>query len=231
MKLLTCCSFKGGAGKTTALMGFCSALATAGKTVALFEADENRPLTRWKDNAQRAGTWDSRCEVFAADELPLLEQAYQDAEQRDFDYALADTHGGSSELNNTIIASSNFLLIPTMLTPLDVDEALVTYRYVMELLIGERITLPTAILRQRVPVSRLTSSQRLVSEMLKGLPLLDLPMYERDAFAAMKDRGMLHLSLQKTLEEPSMRLIRRNLQVAMDELVLLGDLVQAMLES
>lgn len=229
MKLVTCCSFKGGAGKTTALMGLCSALAANGKTVALFEADENRPLTRWKENADTQGTWDNNCEIFVADELPLLESAYEDALSREFDYALIDTHGGSSELNNTIIASSNLLLVPTMLTPLDLDEALATYRYIIELLLGEKLTIPTAILRQRVPVGRLTSSQRLVWDVLTDLPLTETPMYERDAFAAMKQRGMLHLTIRKSSADPTMRLILRNLQTAMEELQALGRFVDAAL--
>lgn len=231
MKLLTFCSFKGGAGKTTALMGLCSALASMGRSVALFEADENRPLSRWKANALEARTWDTGCEVFVADELSLLEAAYEDAEARQFDYALADTRGGSSELNNTIIASSNFLLIPTMLTPLDVDEALSTYRYVIELLMAESLTIPTAILRQRVPVGRFTASQRMMSEMLSELPLLDLPLHERDAFAAMKERGMLHLSMQKVEGDPTLRLVHRNLKVAMDELGRLRDVLETAIEA
>lgn len=226
MKLITFCSFKGGAGKTTALMGLCSALAAEGKTVALFEADENRPLTRWQDNANRRDTWDSRCEVFVADELTLLEEAYERAEARNFDYALVDTQGGSSELNNTIIASSNFLLVPTMLTPLDVDEALATYRYIIELLMGESLAIPTALLRQRVPVSRLTSSQRAVWDVLNALPLTDMPLHERDAFAAMKERGMLHLSVRNASTDPTMRLSLRNLEAAMDEMRELSRFVQ-----
>ncbi len=226
MKLITCCSFKGGAGKTTALMGLCSAFATEGKTVALFEADENRPLTRWKANALVNNTWDPQCEVFVADDLPLLEVAYEEAESRGFDYALADTHGGSSELNNTIIASSNFLLVPTMLTPLDVDEALATYRYIIELLLGENLVIPTAILRQRVPFGRMTASQRAVSDMLTALPLTQQPMFERDAFAAMKNRGMLHLSLSNAINQPSMRLMLRNLDAAMEDLRVLSRFVQ-----
>lgn len=229
MKLVTCCSFKGGAGKTTALMGLCSALAMEGKTVALFEADENRPLTRWKENALRRNAWDPHCEVFVADELSLLEAAYEDADSRKFDFALADTHGGSSELNNTIIASSNFLLVPTMLTPLDVDEALATYRYIIELLMGENLTIPTAMLRQRVPVGRLTTSQRNVWEMLEALPLTNAPLHERDAFAAMKERGMLHLTIQNIGADPSMRLVLHNLQGAMEELQILARFVDGAL--
>lgn len=221
MKLITFCSFKGGAGKTTALMGLCSAMAVQNKRVALFEADENRPLTRWKANATRYETWDPNCEVFIADELPLLERAYELAEQEGFDYALVDTQGGSSELNNTIIASSNFLLVPTMLTPLDVDEALATYRYIIELLMSENLVIPTALLRQRVPVGRLTTSQRSVWEAVDNLPMTDFPMYERDAFAAMKERGMLHLSIQRMSDNSSMRLVRRNLENAMEELLAL----------
>ncbi|MBO9136617.1 conjugal transfer ATPase VirC1 (plasmid) [Rhizobium sp. B230/85] len=230
MKLITCCSFKGGAGKTTALMGLCAALASAGKSVALLEADENRPLSRWRDNALRSNTWDPACEIFIADEMTLLEEAYEHAERRNFDYALADTHGGSSELNNTIIASSNFLLIPTMLTPLDVDEALATYRYVIELLISEKITIPTAVLIQRMPVGRLTTSQRAMSDMLESLPVLAAPLYERDAFAAMKERGMLHLTLRTLEADPTMRLIERNIRTAMQELLDLSRLVVQVLE-
>ena len=229
MKLITCCSFKGGAGKTTALMGLCSALTANGKKVALFEADENRPLTRWKENANRHDTWDPFCQIFVAEELPLLEVAYEQAEAGGFDYALADTHGGSSELNNTIIASSNFLLVPTMLTPLDADEALATYRYIIELLIGENLAIPAAILRQRVPVGRLTSSQRAVLDLLRELPLTESPMHERDAFAAMKDRGMLHLSMRNAEANPAMRLALRNLTTAMDELHELGRFVDNVL--
>ncbi|MBY5827874.1 conjugal transfer ATPase VirC1 [Rhizobium leguminosarum] len=230
MQLLACCSFKGGTGKTTALMGLCAAFAAQGRRVALFEADENRPLTRWKENGLSHDTWDPSCEVFVADEMSLLVAAYERANREGYDYALADTHGGSSELNNTIIASSNLLIIPTMLTPLDVDETLATYRYVVELLLNEKLTTPTAILCQRVPVSRLTGSQRGLTEMLSRLPLIEIPMFERDAFAAMKDRGLLHMTLRRLSNNPMMRLVERNVRTAMDDLMSLSRMVEKKLE-
>lgn len=229
MKLVTCCSFKGGAGKTTSLMGLCSAWASANKRVALFEADENRPLTRWKQNALKNDTWDDLCEVFVADDLAHLEKAYGDAEDGGFDYALADTQGGSSELNNTIIASSDFLLIPTMLTPLDIDEALSTYRYVLELLVGEAIDVPTAILQQRIPVGRLTASQRAAIDMLSVLPQFERPIHERDAYAAMKDRGLLHQTLQSMDGKAAFRLPMRNYLTAMEEITLMSTFIDAAL--
>lgn len=230
MKLITCCSFKAGAGKTTALMGLCSSFAYKKNNVALFEADENRPLNKWKENALRSGAWDPRCEVFVADEVPRLEKAYAQAEASGFRYALAYTHAGSSELNDTIIASSDFILVPTILTPVDLNEALATYRYVIELLIEEELEIKTAILRQRVPTCRLTASQQDVQDMLALLPMLETPMYERDAFAAMKERGMLQITMLNMSRAPAMRPMLHITQRAMDELSLIGDFIEKALE-
>jgi cellulose biosynthesis protein BcsQ len=217
MKLITYCSFKGGAGKTTALMAMCSALAARGLKIALFEADENRPLTKWKENAVENNTWDDNCDVFIADEIEALEVAYKGAEDRKFEYALIDTQGGSSELNNTIIASSDFLVLPTALTALDIDETLATYRYIVELLMVEKLETPSAILKQRVPVNKLTLSQKAADALLKPLPQFDEPMYDRDAFAAMKVKGMLHKTAEALANDPAERLHVRNYQTAMQE--------------
>ncbi len=217
MKLISYCSFKGGAGKTTALMAMCSCLVDAGKSIALFEADENRPLTRWEENARMNGTWDPNCEVFIADELEALEEAYKVAVTGQFDYALVDTHGGGSELNNTIIASSEFIVLPTTLTALDIDETLATYRYIVELLMVEKLDIPSAILEQRVPVSRLTKAQSEAREMLQVLPLFPEPMFDRDAFATMKSKGMLHNTAAQLQADPFSRLQARNYLTALQE--------------
>lgn len=231
MKMITCCSFKGGAGKTTALMAMSSAMAYSGRRIALLEADENRPLSRWKENAGAQDCWDERIEVFVADETAALEASYAKAEAAGYDYAIADTHGGSSELNNTIIASSDFLLLPTMLTALDIDEALATYRYVVELMVAENLDIPTAVLKQRVPVGRLTLSQLSSAELLSELPQFDEPMHERDAYAAMKQRGLLHRTIERMSANPGLRLQLRNHQAAMEEASRLAAFVSRSLEA
>jgi len=55
---------------------------------------------------------------------------------------------------------------------------------------------------------------------------VDYPMYERDAFAAMKERGMLHLTINNMQNNSAMRLVLRNLETAMEELLVLGQYVE-----
>ncbi|WP_298966875.1 conjugal transfer ATPase VirC1 [uncultured Roseibium sp.] len=217
MKLISFCSLKGGAGKTTSLMAICSSLAARGASIALFEADDNRPLIKWKQNSFAWETWDDLCEVFVADEMDVLETAYREAVSESYDYGLVDTHGGVSELNNTIIASSDFIVLPCALTALDIDETLATYKYIVELLISEQLEIPSAILRQRVPVRRLTKAQHAAQDMLQNLPLFTDPMFDRDAFASMKERGMLHKNVERLSEDAFSRLQLRNFETAMNE--------------
>lgn len=54
----------------------------------------------WRENALHSKTWSQDCEVIAADDLRSFEEAYQRTETDNFDYALVDTRGGGSELNN-----------------------------------------------------------------------------------------------------------------------------------
>ncbi|MEI9402043.1 conjugal transfer ATPase VirC1 [Mesorhizobium argentiipisi] len=230
MKLITCYSFKGGAGKTTALMGLCASLSSKQKKIALFESDQNRPLTRWKQKALRNDAWDRQCEVFVADELPAMVDAYGQADLGGFDYGLVDAHGGPSDLNNSIIGSSDCLLVPAMLSPLDIDEALATCRYIIELLMAEGLEAHTAILRQRVPIGRLTASQRAAYEMLDLLPLCETPMHERDAFAAMKERGMLHMTVANMANDPATRLMLHHSQRALDELAMISAFIEKALQ-
>ena len=69
MKLVTFAGWKGGTGKTTALMAATSALIKQGRRVTLFEADENRPIARWQENAKQTGTWSDGCQIEHVDDL------------------------------------------------------------------------------------------------------------------------------------------------------------------
>lgn len=217
MKLISFASFKGGAGKTTALMAVCSSYTSRGLRVALLEADPNAPLRTWRNDARQIGAWDERCAVLPADTLASLEESVAQAETENYEIALIDTQGGGSELNNSIIANSDIIIIPSAPSPLDLDSAVDTIEYVMNLCKAERISIPVAILLQRIPMTRLTKSMEADLTLLGALPQFTTQLHERDAFRTIKSRGMLHLLHARLAASRTHRIGAGHIRKAMDE--------------
>lgn len=217
MKIISFATFKGGAGKTTALMMATSGLIDYGKRVCLLEADENRPLSKWRENSISAGTWDENIEIFDADEIDTLTAAFGQAEEGAFDFMLIDTHGGGSELNDLILANSNFVILPSGLTHNDLDEVLKTYEYVVQLFVEEKVEIGTAILKSRFPTGKLRMAQKSVDEILETLPTFDTPIFERDAYASIKLRGLLHKTLEKYENDKKNRILKTAYEKARKE--------------
>ncbi|MET1416787.1 AAA family ATPase [Roseibium sp. HPY-6] len=217
MKIVTFMSFKGGAGKTTALMAIASCLIKRGKKIAIFEADINRPISRWRNNAKAKETWDDACQVFIAETLDAFESAYAQAEENGTELVLVDAQGGGTDLNDTILVNSKFVVLPTALTSLDTDETLETYQHAVKLAMREQIALSAAILKTRVPTGKLTVAQNRTNDLLDKLPVFTSALHSRNAFEDMKFRGLLHKSLEKTIANPNDKLFAKNFQTAIDE--------------
>lgn len=217
MKTITFASFKGGAGKTTALMAACSSLAAQGRRIALFEADPNEPLTRWREDALEQGTWDPLVEIFLADDMPSYVKSFEKAESAGYEFALIDTQGGGSELNNAILVNSSLVIVPTSLSPLDIDAAIDTLEYAVKLFTDEKVEIPTGVLLQRMPIGRLTVSQQADLKVLSSVPQFTTQFPERDAFRSIKARGMLHRLHASIADDPAKRLAARHIATAIKE--------------
>ncbi|WP_040617636.1 hypothetical protein [Roseibium sp. TrichSKD4] len=229
MELVNFTSFKGGAGKTTALMAVCSCLLERGKKVAIFEADDNRPISKWRDNAIEKGTWHDNCSVLIADTLSNFEAAYEEASKSGYHIALADSQGGGSNLNDMILINSDFIVLPTALTTLDADEVIETYQHVIKTLAREGLEIDLAILKTRVPTSKLTQSQMRTSTLLDELPVFSQPLHLRDAFADMKFKGLLHQTILKMKQNPNDALHASHFQKAIDEAdIITADILSAL---
>ena len=232
MKLITFSSFKGGAGKTTAVMAVSSALVEMGKRIALIDTDENLPLTDWREAAIKEGTWSDQVTVFEADDLRSFESAYGEAEASQFDFAIIDTRGGGSELNNACMINTDLVIIPSSLTTLDMTQALTSFEHVIEQHQSVNKEITTALLIQRVPVGRLTVSQKSDLESLSALPCCETHLHNRDAFAALGKRGLLHLNLSKIKDDPMKRISANHMATAMEEArSLTSDLLDAIGET
>lgn len=229
MKQITFASFKGGAGKTTAAMAVTSTLASMGKRITLIDADENTPLLEWRDAAVTAGTWSDQIEVYEADDLGSLESSFENASQHGFDYAIIDTRGGGSELNNACLVNTDLIIIPSALTTLDMTQALTTFEHAIELLQSMRMDIPVALLIQRVPVGKLTVSQKQDLAALSELPRCETMLHNRDAFASLGKRGLLHKVHAQIAADPIKRISASHIATAMDEAQLLtNDLLDAL---
>lgn len=229
MRLVSFVSFKGGAGKTTALSALCSALLARGQKVALLEGDENTPLSRWRDNARVAGTWDEDCEIHPSGDIALFERAMHRAEAAGVDIALADTHGGGSELNSLIAASSQLVVVPSAMTSYDIDDSLATMGFLADILEEDELDFIVALLLTRLPHT-LNKSRQIEIDRLEVFPMFETKLRERDALAGMKRTGMLHLTLAARQADPMGRISAKHFQMAMSEASRLADDVLAALE-
>lgn len=229
MKQITFASFKGGAGKTTAAMAVTSTLVSMGKRVALIDADENSPLLEWRDTAAAAGTWSDKIEVYGADDLRSFETSFEEASGKNFDFAIIDTRGGGSELNNACIVNTDLVIIPSALTTLDMMQALSTFEHTIELLQSMQMDIPVALLIQRVPVGKLTVSQKQDLSALSELPRCKTMLHSRDAFASLGRRGLFHLVHAQIAADPIKRISASHIATAMDEAwALTNDLLEAL---
>ncbi|ABI93405.1 virulence protein (plasmid) [Roseobacter denitrificans] len=232
MNLITFASLKGGAGKTTSLMAACGSLVSRGTRVGLFEADDNQPLHAWREYAQGKGTWNDACEIANAMDLAAFEQAYEHFETSGYDIALADTQGGGSEFNATIIASSDLIVIPSALTRLDLDSTLDTYAVVDEILEQtETPDIPVAILITQMPSRRLTSAQSFCLDIIEQLPSFDCTLPYRSAFADIKSLGMLHIYREALSQIPSKRIAATHITTAIADADRLADTLLEALEA
>lgn len=217
MKQITFASFKGGAGKTTAVMAVTSALVEMNKRVALIDADENFLISDWRKYCQAADAWSEQISVFEADDMRSFEKAFETASESGADYGLIDTRGGGSELNNACLINTDLIIIPSALTQLDMTQALTTFEHVVELHDAMNEDIPTRLLFQRVPVGKLTVSQKQDLEAMSDLPCLETKLHNRDAFAALGKRGLLHLVHTQMKSDPLKRISANHMATAIDE--------------
>lgn len=217
MKRITFTSFKGGAGKTTAVMALTSALSKSGCSVSLIDTDENLPLVDWRNQAIKNNTWSETVSVSEADDMRSFESAYAQAEKNEVDYIIIDTRGGGSELNDACVINTDIVVIPSALTTLDMTQALSTFEHVIETHQSIDVDIATGLLMQRVPMGKLTVSQRNDLAELSKLPMFETKLHTRDAFAALGKRGLLHKTHEALLCEPMKKISAGHMVTAIEE--------------
>lgn len=217
MQTISFTAFKGGSGKTTALMAIASVLVARGKRVALMEADDNEPLKVWKKYGADLGTWDDLCKVYPATDLNSLNDAYERAESEGTDFALVDTRGGGSDLNQAVMMNSNLIVIPTSLSIMEIDEALSSLEYAGNFMKSTDLDVPIGLLINRISTGKLTTAEADSLRLLGELPVFENHLPDRRIFNEMKGVGLLHHYHRKLAQTPAKRILSTHTRVALNE--------------
>ena len=186
MPTIVFASPKGGAGKSTSAVVLGCELARRGASVALIDADPNRPVSRW---ARRPGKPDGLAVLSTVTEETIIEEIEAAAARVPF--VVVDLEGTASMTVAYAISRADLVVIPTQGSQLDASEAAKAIRLIrqQERAFGRRI--PFAVLFTRTSAAiRPRTLQHIRDEFTEhGVPTFKVQMQEREAFRAIFSFG------------------------------------------
>ena len=186
MSVISLASPKGGVGKTTTAVTLAGEFAQAGAQVTLIDADPNRPLKRW---SERPGKPDN-IEVVLDDDENTIVDNIQRAQERS-KIVIVDLEGTANARVLYAVSQSHLVVIPCQGSKLDADEAAVAIKMIRTQERAFERKIEYALLWSKIPVSYTIRNLRAIKEQFEAykIPLLDVPLYQRDAFVTMFDIG------------------------------------------
>ena len=185
MPTIVFASPKGGAGKSTSAVILATELAGQGATVAVVDADPNKPVSRWANRPGKPITLSVIADV-TEDAILEIDQASLKAA-----FVVVDLEGTASLMVGYAISRADLVIVPTQGSLLDATEAVKAIRLVrnMEKTAGK--TIPTTVLFTRTTAAiRPRSLQAIEAEFAQsGVKVLETQMHERDAYRALFSFG------------------------------------------
>ncbi len=225
--MITFMTMKGGAGKTIGLMALASSLIERGKRLAIFEADENEPISEWSRHGQDKGTWCDDILIYSVRSFDDLMRASKLAAQNGADYILVDTKGGGSDLNQSLILNSQLVIVPSGLDVTEMQALFITCNYLIELTEDAEEEVPVVILLNRTPRndSTLPVTQKLGLKALveAGMPVLSARLPRRQVLADIASAGILRRYYTYCRNRPERRLMAPEVLKAVKDADLLTD--------
>lgn len=208
MSIISICTSKGGAGKTTIAELILGSVAERGYKVAAIDADYNHTLTDWVTNFSSYNI-DARTEL---DETKLVGLA-EELEAAN-DLVVVDTAGAATQATVFAIGCADLVLIPVQLSSADVVEAIKTAKLVTSAATMMRRDIPHRIVfTDYQPYTNI--AEYIEEEIDKyGLPALRSKLKRLVAFKEMTFTGQV----------PQQNPARTQTTFLIDELVELGAL-------
>ena len=196
MPVIVTASSKGGAGKSTLTLVLAQALDSMGASVAIIDADPNRPVVRW-----RSGKSGSAIEVAGeVTESNIIRVIREQSVLRQF--VLVDLEGTANRLVSRAITQADLVLIPLQASALDSNEASRAVSLIRE----EEETLEGRVIPFRIIMTRTNPliTTKIEAGIYKaladaGIPLMRNRLHERQAYKAIFVRKLALSELDSSI--------------------------------
>lgn len=172
---------KGGAGKSTATLVLAQTLANLGATVAIVDADPNRPIVEWRNGPSKLPL--SVVGDVTESSIIRIIREHRISHQ----FVFVDLEGTASRLVSRAITQADLVLIPLQASGVDARQAsrAVALIHEEEEALGNRVIPYRVLLTRTSPIIATRIEREIVGALLgAGLPLLQNRLNERQAFKA-----------------------------------------------
>jgi chromosome partitioning protein len=182
MPTIVFASPKGGVGKSTAAVILATELANHGATVAMIDADPNRPITQW---ASRPGKPDSLMVIATTTEESIIDTIEKAAVMTAF--VIVDLEGTASMMAGYAMSRADLVIIPAQGSHLDATEAVKALKLVKEQEKAFKRRIPFAILFTRTSAAiRPRTLQSIEAQFAENkIPMFGCQIHEREAYRAL----------------------------------------------
>ena len=186
MPVISVCSSKGGAGKSTSSVLLGLELAEKGAAVSIIDADRNVPVMSW---SKRPGRPENLKVISDLSEETIIDTIAEETTKSSF--VIVDLEGTASMAVGYAISRSDLVIIPCQGSQLDAAEAVKTIKLVkrQEKAFGRKI--PCAILFTRTSAAIETRDLKDITNQFSqaGVDVFETRMVERAAFRAIFSYG------------------------------------------
>ena len=188
MPVISLASSKGGCGKTTTALALAGELAHAGASVAIIDADPNRPISGW---ARLSGDRVPEKISVIADvtEQDIIDRIDLAATENHF--VIVDLEGAGNIFVSYAITRSDLVLIPVQGSQLDAAQAGRTIKLIENQKKLAGVDIDYAVLLTRAsPAINPRTKRHIEAELERaGIPVLKVALMEREAYKAIFSLG------------------------------------------
>lgn len=191
MPVITFANTKGGAGKTTAVLLLVSELLRRGYRITLIDADPQRWISRWCENASDRNNLNLVSYV-TAQSIP---QHIVEGKRRS-DYVIVDLPGACTPMMAIAIGISDHVIIPIQGCTMDAQGGAQVLELLAYLERRARLRIAHSVLLSRVNSMVTTRALQTVKALLaeRNVDVLDTPIIERSVYRDMfENRSPIHL--------------------------------------